>query len=72
MMPQIALKSGTFITKALKNQGSNKYLRYQNQPTWCQSMTRGNACGFELKLVALGMIESNPKAAYAKCCLKSL
>jgi phosphomannomutase len=25
MLPQIALKSGTFIAKILKNQGSNKY-----------------------------------------------
>jgi hypothetical protein len=46
--------------------------RYQNQPTWCQSTSRSNARGFELKLVVSGMIESNPKAASAKCCLKSL
>jgi hypothetical protein len=49
-----------------------KILRYQNQPAWCQSMTRGNALGFELKMLPSVMIESNPKAACAKCCLKSL
>jgi hypothetical protein len=50
MLPQIALESDVFIDKTLKNQGSNKY--FEVSKSTC--MTRGNALGFELKMIAPG------------------
>jgi hypothetical protein len=50
MLPQIALESDAFIAKTLKNQGYNKYFEVSKSTR----MTRGNAPGFELKMVAPG------------------
>jgi hypothetical protein len=63
MLPQIALKSGAFITKILKNQGFYQCFEVSKSTRVVPKHTRGNTPG---------IIESDPKAACAKCCLKSL